>query len=136
MFLFQVEKTIETLGLSKCANSKILFISGGERKRVNIGTELLTNPTLLLLDEPTSGFSHFLTPWLTELDKESKNAEMLKNNLKKKKKKKTERIGLHHLSPAHEDLETSLAARKNYFIFNPPTLKSNILHVRQTHASC
>jgi len=27
----------------------------GERKRVNIGTELLTNPTLLLLDEPTSG---------------------------------------------------------------------------------
>jgi ATP-binding cassette subfamily G (WHITE) protein 2 len=30
-------------------------ISGGEKKRVNIGTQLISNPTLVLLDEPTSG---------------------------------------------------------------------------------
>ena len=30
-------------------------ISGGERKRDSIGHELLINPSVLLLDEPTSG---------------------------------------------------------------------------------
>lgn len=29
-------------------------VSGGERKRVCIGNEIMTNPSLLLLDEPTS----------------------------------------------------------------------------------
>jgi len=29
-------------------------VSGGERKRISIGYELITNPALMLLDEPTS----------------------------------------------------------------------------------
>ncbi|KAJ4954216.1 hypothetical protein NE237_031048 [Protea cynaroides] len=51
---------ISELGLERCQNTIIgggflRGISGGERKRVCIGTELLLNPSLLFLDEPTSG---------------------------------------------------------------------------------
>lgn len=51
--LDDVEKTITDLRLTKVADSKIQMLSGGEKKRVNIGTELLTHPSCLLLDEPT-----------------------------------------------------------------------------------
>lgn len=53
--LNEVDKIIQLLRLEKCADTPIMLVSGGERKRVNIGTELLTNPSIILLDEPTSG---------------------------------------------------------------------------------
>ncbi|XP_043917293.1 broad substrate specificity ATP-binding cassette transporter ABCG2 [Protopterus annectens] len=56
----KVEQLIRELGLSKVANSKIgtafvRGVSGGERKRTNIGMELITDPSVLFLDEPTTG---------------------------------------------------------------------------------
>lgn len=53
--LAQVYETVRALRLSKVQNSPIKLLSGGEKKRVNIGTELLTNPSCVILDEPTSG---------------------------------------------------------------------------------
>ena len=51
----EVDKVIRMLRLTKVADSPIKLLSGGEKKRVNIGTELLTDPGVLLLDEPASG---------------------------------------------------------------------------------
>ncbi|XP_037335811.2 broad substrate specificity ATP-binding cassette transporter ABCG2 isoform X1 [Pungitius pungitius] len=56
----KVDKLIQELGLGRVANSKvgtqlIRGISGGERKRTNIGMELIIDPPVLFLDEPTTG---------------------------------------------------------------------------------
>ena len=56
----RVNTIIEDLGLTACADSKLgtndcRGVSGGERKRTCIGMELITNPDVLFLDEPTTG---------------------------------------------------------------------------------
>lgn len=53
--LKRVENVIEELELTGKENTLIKNLSGGERKRASIATELLTTPDILLLDEPTSG---------------------------------------------------------------------------------
>ena len=57
----KVDAVINELGLSHVANQLVgspnadskRGISGGERRRVTIGQELVTDPKILLLDEPT-----------------------------------------------------------------------------------
>ena len=70
-----VNHVISTLRIEKCADTRIMLISGGEKKRCNIGTELLTNPSILLLDEPTSGLdstaAHSLIQTMRSLSKEN-----------------------------------------------------------------
>jgi ABC-type multidrug transport system ATPase subunit len=51
----RVDEVMQELGLTERANLTIEKLSGGQRKRVNIGVELLTKPSPLFLDEPTSG---------------------------------------------------------------------------------
>lgn len=57
-----VSNTLASLGLSETKHLKVgspldKTISGGQRKRLNIGLELLREPSVLFVDEPTSGLS-------------------------------------------------------------------------------
>lgn len=63
----EVDRIIKMLRLTKVADNPIMMCSGGEKKRVNIGTELLTNPSVIMLDEPTSGLDSYSSISLLEV---------------------------------------------------------------------
>lgn len=58
----KVMTVLEDLGLDSAKDLKVgspinKFISGGQRKRLNVALELIREPAILFLDEPTSGLS-------------------------------------------------------------------------------
>lgn len=74
--------TIEDLGMSHVTFSIIgdeseRGISGGQRKRVNIGLELVADPSVLFLDEPTSGLDSSTSYDLCKMLSEMAQAKML-----------------------------------------------------------
>lgn len=51
----RVKEVLQNLDLSERAENQIDQLSGGQRKRVSLGIELLGKPSLLFVDEPTAG---------------------------------------------------------------------------------
>jgi ABC-type multidrug transport system ATPase subunit len=50
-----VSRVVEELELTEHTGTRVDKLSGGQRKRVSVAMELLTEPSLLVLDEPTTG---------------------------------------------------------------------------------
>ncbi|MBI3398961.1 MAG: ABC transporter ATP-binding protein [Deltaproteobacteria bacterium] len=63
----RVEDTLDMLGIKGLRDRQPHHLSGGEKKKVAIGSVLSLNPDILLLDEPTNGLDPRTQVWLFEL---------------------------------------------------------------------
>lgn len=50
------EETLELVGLSDSADTRTRKLSGGQKRRLDLALALVGNPSLVFLDEPTTGF--------------------------------------------------------------------------------
>ena len=53
---YDVDRLLETVGLTDDADRKIATLSGGRRRRLDVAVGIIGRPELLFLDEPTAGF--------------------------------------------------------------------------------
>jgi cobalt/nickel transport system ATP-binding protein len=63
----RVEDVLELLQIGELADRAPFQLSGGQKKRVAIGTVLAMNPEVLLFDEPTAALDPRTAEWLTGL---------------------------------------------------------------------
>ena len=63
---FEIEKMISKFELDAVKNIKAKYLSGGQKKRVCIAMALLSNPKVVLMDEPFQGLDLLSTNYLQE----------------------------------------------------------------------
>lgn len=68
----RVQEILTDLKLLECKDTWIggpMFkgVSGGQRKRTSIGVELVSNPSLIFLDEPTTGLDSYTSTILMKI---------------------------------------------------------------------
>ena len=51
----RIDSVLETVGLEERVNTRVRLLSGGQLKRLGLACELISDPSLLFLDEVTSG---------------------------------------------------------------------------------
>jgi ABC-2 type transport system ATP-binding protein len=50
------EEVVEIVGLGEKADARVRTLSGGQKRRLDLGLALIGDPELIFLDEPTTGF--------------------------------------------------------------------------------
>lgn len=53
---WNADELIEAVGLTSQAKQKVKFLSGGQRRRLDVAIGIVGRPEVLFLDEPTTGF--------------------------------------------------------------------------------
>ncbi|HEY8843750.1 MAG TPA: ABC transporter ATP-binding protein [Gaiellaceae bacterium] len=51
-----VDEVVELVGLHEKRDNRVRLLSGGQRRRLDLGLALVGDPELIFLDEPTTGF--------------------------------------------------------------------------------
>ncbi len=64
--LQRIETVLQTLGLTPERDTLVSKLSGGQRKRLSVGVEYISDPSLFFLDEPDSGLDGIMARTLME----------------------------------------------------------------------
>lgn len=63
----KIQEVLTSLGMEKSCDTFVKYLSGGQQKRLTIAIELIDDPSILFLDEPTTGLDSYSSAQCVQL---------------------------------------------------------------------